>query len=161
MFWRDFDSGRKNGIVKVRDKFNGLKNRIKPERFGWDDIAQQLIGAFLLSAPFTVTEEVWRLANDLTPLRVLFLVFITVLVSTIILYYTKYQKLALEEVSEHIPIPRRLVSLFIISYGVAFLMLWTFGVIGVEILDPVWAFKLVVFVGFFSSVGAAAADVLR
>jgi uncharacterized membrane protein len=161
MFSRDFGTERKNGIVMVRDRFNGLRSRIRPDRFGWKDIAQQVTGAFLLSAPFTVTEEVWNLANHLTPLRIIFLVFITFIVTTLILYYSKFQKLAIEEVSEHIPIPRRLVSLFIISYGVAFLMLWTFGVIGVEITDTVWSLKLGLFVGFFSSVGAAAADVLR
>ena len=161
MSGKDFDTRKRNGVIRVRDRFNGLKSRIRPDRFGWKDIAQQLSGAFILSAPFTVTEEVWRLAYDLTPIRMAFLVFITFLAATMILYYSKYQKLAMEEVSEYIPIPRRLVSLFMISYGVAFIMLWTFGVIGVEITDTIWSFKLVLFVGFFSSVGAAAADVIR
>jgi uncharacterized membrane protein len=145
----------------VRRRIAGLRSRIRPEHFGWKDIAQQFSGAFILSAPFTVTEEVWTLANHLNPLRIAFLVVITIIAATMILYYSKYQRLEIEEVSEHIPIPRRLVSLFVISYGVAFLMLWTFGVIGVEITDAIWSLKLVLFVGFFSSVGAAAADVIR
>jgi len=145
----------------VRRRIAGLKSRIRSERFGWKDIAQQFSGAFLLSAPFTVTEEVWTLANHLNLVRIAFLVVITIIAATMILYYSKYQKLEIVEVSEYIPIPRRLVSLFFISYGVAFVMLWTFGVIGVEITDTIWSLKLVLFVGFFSSVGAAAADVIR
>ncbi len=160
MLGNDYATGE-NKVAMVRGKINGLRSRIAPERFGRKDIAQQITGAFLLSAPFTVTEEVWMLASHLTPLRILFLVGITFMVSTLILYYSKYQRIEVEEVSEHIPIPRRLLSLFVISYGVAFLMLWTLGVIGVEITDTVWATKLTIFVGFFSSVGAAAADVLR
>jgi uncharacterized membrane protein len=160
MFRNDFGTGE-GKVVMVRNRINGLKSRIKPEKFGRKDIAQQITGAFLLSAPFTVTEEVWMLANHLTPLRMIFLVGITFTVATLILYYSKYQKIDIEEVSEYIPIPRRLVSLFCISYGVALLMLWTIGVIGVEIVDPLWSAKLLIFVGFFSSVGAAAADVLR
>jgi uncharacterized membrane protein len=165
MFGKDFgtegNGELKPGKVRVRQRINGLKSKIRPKKFGWEDVAQQFVGAFLLSAPFIVTEEVWNLANQLTPMRAVFLVTITMIASTLILYYSKYQKIAVEEVSEHIPVPRRLVVLFMISYGVAFLMLWTIGVIGVVITDPVWITKLVVFVGFFASVGAAAADVLR
>lgn len=141
-----------------------LKSRmtkIKPERFGRDDVAQQIIGAFLFSAPFAVTEEVWYLALNLSPIRIIILMAITVIVSTLIFYYTKFQKVAMEtEEIGPIHIPTRLLSLLIISYGAAFLILWMFGVVG-QITDPVWILKLVIFVSFFSSIGAATADILK
>ena len=142
---------------------------IRPDRFGFDDMAQQIVGAFVLSAPFAVTEEVWRLANALTPLRAGFLVFFTFFVSTLIIYYTKFQKVAKESIGGDIDtlivgktyIPKRLVSLFIISYSSTVFILWMFGVIWGQITDLYWIFKLVILVSFFSSIGAATADMLR
>ena len=157
---------------KVQNNLNGnghsivssLKtrmNKIKPEKFGWDDVAQQIIGAFLFSGPFAVTQEVWELALNLSPIRTIFLVIITIIISSLIFYYTKFQKVAMEtEEIGPIHIPRRLLSLLIISYGSAFFILWIFGVVD-AISDPVWIIKLVIFVSFFSSMGAATADILK
>jgi uncharacterized membrane protein len=57
-------------------------------------------------------------------------------------------------------IPKRLVSLFTISYCTVFFTLWTFGVIGM-ITDLYHILKLVIFISFFASIGAATADILR
>ncbi len=157
---------------KVHDGLNGnehslvlsLKSRmikIKPEKFGWDDVAQQIIGAYLFASPFAVTQEVWDLSVHLSTIRTLIIIIITVFVSSLIIYYTKFQKVAMEvEEVGPIEIPRRLLSLFIISYSASFSILWMFGVIG-QITDPLWIVKLVIFVSFFSSIGAATADILK
>ena len=137
-----------------------ISRRIRPDRYGWDDVAQQIVGAFILSAPISVTQEVWQLAQHLDSLRLSIIILMTVAVTTLILYYTRFQKLAMEEVGDT-PIPKRLLSLFIISYGVTASVLWMLGIIGVEIVDPYWSVKLIVLVGFFSSIGAAAADILK
>lgn len=147
--------GKRKGVISL------VKRSSKLERFGLDDLAQQIVGAFILSAPFSVTEEVWNLANNLSFFRVLILIFFTVFVSTLIIYYTKFQRVAKEDIGKpYVHIPKRLVSLFIVSYSCAFLVLWLFGVIG-HITDPYWIFKLVVFVSFFSSLGAATVDILK
>jgi uncharacterized membrane protein len=146
---------KRKGVISL------VKRSTKLERFGLDDLAQQVVGAFILSAPFSVTEEVWNLANNLSFFRVVILIFFTVFVSTLIIYYTKFQRVAKEDIGKpYVHIPKRLVSLFIVSYSCAFFVLWLFGVIG-YITDPYWIFKLVVFVSFFSSLGAATADILK
>ena len=152
----------KKGIVKkANGVISSVRNSIqKPERFGFDDFSQQIVGAFLFSAPFSVTEEVWGLANALTPIKMVILVFFTVLLSTIIIYYTRFQKVAREDINLFIHVPKRLISLFIVSYSATFFILWLFGVIG-QITDPFWILQLVVFVGFFASIGAAAVDILK
>jgi uncharacterized membrane protein len=38
------------------------------------DTAQQIVGGFLLAGPFVVTQEVWRLAQNMTTFHSLFLV---------------------------------------------------------------------------------------
>ncbi len=150
--------GRKNGLISL---VKNIPNK-KLERFGFDDLAQQIVGAFLFSSPFAVTEEVWRLANGLTFFRLIFLIFFTVFVTTLIIYYTKFQRVAKEDIGKpYIHIPKRLLSLFVVSYSSAFFILWMFGVIGGQITNLYWIFKLVVFVSFFSSIGAATADILK
>jgi len=44
------------------------------ERHKLADTAQQIVGGFLLSGPFVVTEEVWTLARNMTVFHSLFLV---------------------------------------------------------------------------------------
>lgn len=146
-----------NGVNSVGQ---AISKKVKPDRYGWDDVAQQIVGAFVLSAPISVTQEVWDLAQHLNPLRLSVIVFMTVLVTTLILYYTRFQRVALEEVGET-HVPKRLLFLFIISYGITASVLWILGVIGIQIVDPLWSLKLVILVGFFSSIGAAAADILK
>ncbi len=133
---------------------------VKPEKFGWDDVAQQIVGAFLLSAPFAVTEEVWELSQSLNIFRIIFLIFFTILISILIIYYTEFQKVAIERVGKTY-IPKRLLSLLLISYLTSFFVLWMFGVIGNQIKDLKWSLKLVIFVSFFSSLGASTADILK
>ena len=154
---------KKNGI-----KIGSLAQRIRPERFGVDDVAQQIFGAVLLATPFSVTEEVWILAKELDPLRLLVFVVLSIVVVTIIIYYTKFQKVAKEsiggEFDTHIVgktyIPKRLVSLFLVSYSVTWFILWLFGVMN-HVSNPAWSFRIFIFVSFFASMGAATADILK
>jgi len=158
------EKGLKRGKMRViflaeKTKNGSISGKSRFERFGLSDLAQQIVGAFILSSPFAVTEEVWALANSLDPLKMVIMIFFTILVSALIFYYTNFQRIAVEEISRF-HVPKRLLSLFIVSYSSAFFILWLFGVIG-QVTDPFWISKLVVFVGFFSSIGAAAADVLK
>lgn len=122
----------------------------------------------MLSTPLSVTEEIWKLAYGLTPLRIAVFLLLTFVITAIIIYYTKYQKVASErfgnEIDTHIVgktyIPKRLVSLFIIAYSATWFVLWLFGIMA-HIKDPVWIFKIFVFVSFFAAVGAATADMIK
>lgn len=155
---------RENGKIRI----TSLAQRIKPERFGVDDVAQQIFGAVLLATPLSVTEEVWTLARELGPLRLVMFVLLSIAVVTIIIYYTKFQRVAKEaiggEFDTHIVgktyVPKRLVSLFVISYSVTWFILWLFGVMN-HVGDPAWSFRIFIFVSFFASIGAATADILR
>ncbi|NIO22544.1 MAG: DUF2391 family protein [Candidatus Aenigmarchaeota archaeon] len=153
---------RKNGT-----KITSLAQRIKPEKFEMDDVAQQIFGAVILATPLSVTEEVWTLARELEPMRLVMFILLSIAVVTIIIYYTKFQRVAKEAIAEfntHIVgktyIPKRLVSLFLISYSVTWFILWLFGVMN-HVGDPAWSFRIFIFVSFFASVGAATADILR
>lgn len=155
---------KENGRVKIIS----LAQRIKPEKFGLDDVAQQIFGAVLLATPLSVTEEVWTLARELDPVRLVLFIILSIVVVTIIIYYTKFQKVAKEAIGSEFDapivgktyIPKRLVSLFVVSYSITWFILWLFGITA-HVADPAWSFRIFIFVSFFASIGAATADILR
>lgn len=146
-------------ILKQNSLLKRLKNKITPDKFSFDDIAQQIVGAVILSAPLAVTEEVWNLSASLDFSRIILIIFVTIIFDILLIYYTKYQ--AVEKESLFNLVPTRLLSLLLVSYLVATVILYLFGVIGGQInsLEPM--LKLVIFIGLFSNIGAAAADMLR
>ncbi|MCK5023916.1 MAG: DUF2391 family protein [Candidatus Aenigmarchaeota archaeon] len=151
-----------------RGRFISLAKKIRPEKFELDDVAQQIFGSVLFAAPLSVTEEVWMLAHEMNAIRLIVLVLLSIAVVAIIIYYTKFQKVAKEsiggEFDTHILgrtyIPKRLVSLFIVSYGMTWFILWLFGITA-HVGDAAWSFNIFIFVSFFASIGAATADILR
>ena len=75
------------------------------------------------------------------------------------IYHTKYQQVKQQNIISFIPI--RLFSLVIISYTMATITLNILGVIGNQVTDPDWIFRLIILVGLFANIGAATADVIR
>lgn len=133
---------------------------VLPTKFSFQDIAQQIVGAMILSAPFSVTEEVWSLANALSWANVLALIFVTLTFDFLLFYYTKFQQLRDEDKKVWF-VPVRVLSLLIVTYTTSFIVLSMFGVIGGQITDTLWAVKLVIMVGLFANIGAGTADLIR
>ena len=136
-----------------------LSSRFVPEEFAWDDLAQQIVGAIILSTPLAVTQEVWILSQRLDIARLAAIVFITLLFNVLLIYYTKYQVVKKQKILSFIPL--RLFSQLLVSYVSAALMLWVFGVIGSEVTTPIGILKLVIFVGLFANIGSGTADMLK
>jgi uncharacterized membrane protein len=147
-------------LIKKHDSLlNKFKFKLKPDKFAFDDIAQQIVGAIIISSPLAVTAEVWMLANSLDLIKIILIVGITLLFDVLLIYYTKYQSVEKENILKFIPL--RLVSLLIISYLTSGLILFLFGVIWGQVNSVVWAVKLILFVGLFANIGAGAADMLK
>jgi uncharacterized membrane protein len=138
--------------------FSRVATKVLPSKFAFKDIAQQIVGATILSAPFSVTEEVWNLANNLNLLHIVALIFITILFDILLFYYARYQHLEEKKVWL---LPKRIISLLIVTYSASAVVLTVFGVIGGQIQDPTWAMKLIVMVGLFANIGASTADLIR
>lgn len=136
-----------------------IRSRIIPEKFAWDDLAQQIVGAMILSAPLAVTEEVWRLSSGLDWVRIAMIVAVTLIFNILLLYYAKYQIVEQERILGIIP--TRLLSLMLVSYITAGVMLYLMGVIGGTVVGTGATIRLVVFVGLFSNIGAGAADLVK
>ena len=139
--------------------FDRFYHSIVPEEFTLKDLAQQIVGAMALSAPLSVTQEVWELAKIMDFSRIAIIVFLTLAFDILLFYYTKFRAVKNERLFGIIP--KRILSIVIVSYLAAALMLFVFGVIGLQITDPEWQIKLVLFIGLFANIGAGAADLLK
>ena len=148
----------KRTMFKGKEIFSRVATKVLPDKFASKDIAQQIVGATILSSPFAVTEEVWNLARNLTTINIVALIAITVLFDILLFHYTKYQK---TENKRFLELPKRIISLLIVTYAASAIVLSVFGVIGGQIQDSLWAMKLVVMVGLFANIGAGTADLIR
>jgi uncharacterized membrane protein len=146
-------------IAKQKSILKRIPSKLKPDKFAFDDMAQQIVGAIIISSPLAVTEEVWMLANQLDITRLILIFGITLIFDILLIYFTKYQAVEKENVLNFIPL--RLISLLVISYLAAGLILFLFGVIGGQVNSTLWAGKLILFVGLFANIGAGAADILK
>jgi len=144
-------------MSKGKEFFSKVATKVIPDKFAFKDIAQQVVGATILSAPFAVTEEVWNLANNLNATHIVALIFITILFDILLFNYTKYQNLE----KNRLMLPMRIISLILVTYVTSGIVLSIFGVIGGQIQDPIWAMKLIVMVGLFANIGASTADLIK
>jgi uncharacterized membrane protein len=140
-------------------------------RFKLADTAQQVVGGFLLAGPFVVTEEVWRLAANMSWLQTLVTVGIVFGIGYGALY--KADDRDPESETEVGGVPLRFVSLVLVSYCSVLVLTVAFGAPGTFLadaepgkvvggsLEAVAVTAKAVSVGaVFSVVGAATADSL-
>jgi len=138
-------------------------------RFRIADIAQQVVGGFLLAGPFVVTEEVWVLAANMAWYHAVAVAAIVFAIG----YGTLYKADAdrdLEREEEVAGVPVRFVSLMIVAFGSVAVLATVFTapdaflVEGGVLEEPtrltvvLTTLKAVSVGAIFSVVGAATAD---
>jgi uncharacterized membrane protein len=126
-------------------------------RFGISDVAQQIVGGFLLSAPFVVTEEVWLLAAAMSWVQTGITIFMVFAIG----YGTLYQADADRDPDAEADVggvPLRFVSLVTISYVSVATLAFVFSAPETFGATPMTTIKAISIGAMFSVVGAATAD---
>jgi len=132
-------------------------------RFQVADIAQQIVGGFLLAGPFVVTEEVWTLATEMGWLRGLATVAIVVAIGYGALYGADKDRDP-ERERDVIGVPVRFLSLMGVAFGSVAILAIVLGAPDTFLADLPAMERLGVTVraiavgAIFSVVGAATAD---
>ena len=141
------------GIVKrvVRRLFN--------RQFRPSDVAQQVVGGFLLAGPFVVTEEVWVLAATMNRYQWAVVVGIVVAIGWGALYRADSGR-DIEEETEVAGVPFRFLLLMFVSYGSVLTLALSFAAPETFGAGPVQTAKAVSIGAVFAVVGAATADSL-
>lgn len=136
-----------------------LRRHAGGRHFGLDDLAQQVVGGFILSAPFVVTEEVWDLAASMDGLQWAITVFIVFAIGYGTLYRADEERDA--EVEESIGgLPQRFVSLVAVAFLSVLVLALIFDAPDTFEATPLTTAKAVCIGAVFSVVGAATADSL-
>ena len=139
-----------------------LDRLARPRAFGADDVAQQIVGGFILSAPFIVTEEVWTLAAGMNGFQWAVTLFLVVAIGYGALYRTTSVRDAEIEGEEGLGgvLPYRFVSLLVISFASVTILTVVFGAPDTFDAAPLTTAKAITIGAVFSVVGAATADSL-
>lgn len=141
-------------LRRTVDQFNRLTDR---RIFGVDDVAQQIVGGFILSAPFVVTEEVWHLAAAMSWIQWVITVFMVFTIGYGTLYRATEDRDADREESIG-GLPLRFVSLIIISYLSVSILAFVFSAPATFGAGGMTTVKAISIGAIFSVVGAATAD---
>jgi uncharacterized membrane protein len=143
----------------VRRTIHALDRLSGGRIFGLDDLAQQIVGGFILSAPFVVTEEVWNLAASMDWLQWAITVVMVVAIGYGTLYRADDDRDADREESIA-GLPLRFVSLMLISYLSVATLAFVFDAPETFGATPASTVKAISIGAIFSVVGAATADSL-
>jgi len=149
------DSQEKRRVIQrtidTLDRFSG--GRI----FGLDDLAQQIVGGVILSAPFVVTEEVWSLAASMNWIQWAVTVLMVVAIGYGTLYKADHDR-DVEREESIAGLPIRFVSLVLIAYLSVTLLALVFDAPETFAATPETTLKAISIGAIFSVVGAATAD---
>ena len=126
-------------------------------RFGFSDVAQQIVGGFLLAGPFVVTEEVWNLAEAMDAIQTAITVFMVFAIGYGALYRADEDRDA-EREARIGWIPYRFISLIVVSYASVGILAFAFAAPETFGATPVTTMKAVSIGSVFSVVGASTAD---
>lgn len=125
--------------------------------FGRDDFFQQIIGSAVLTAPFLFTEEVWRLAGNISFIQSGIFVGITLVLGHGILYIAEMDR-DWDRERKMFGVTVRYISLMGVSIGSILVLIaltsasQTFGA------DIFHTLRVVSMISIFSVLGAATAD---
>ncbi len=127
------------------------------KRFSIADLAQQMVGGFLLAGPFVVTEEVWRLAENLNWYHPLFTILIVFSIGYGALYEADEDRDADKE-ADIAGIPVRFLSLLFVTYLSVSVLIFVFGANYTFDATFYTVLKVISIASIFSVIGAATAD---
>lgn len=138
-------------------------NRVdRARRYVPADSAQQLVGGFLLAGPFVVTEEVWRLAENMTNYHTAAVIILVATIGYSALYKTGKNKNVRdpEKEAKFGGVPVRFISLMLVAYSSVAILAFLFTAPQTFEVSHSITVKAISIGAIFSVVGAATADSL-
>ncbi len=127
--------------------------------FGGDDLLQQIVGSIILISPFVFTEEVWRIAENMSMYKTSIALLFTFLLGHGVLYTAK-QSRDWEKERQIFGVTWRYISLMAVAFGTVLTMIFITAARETFSADPVQTLKVTSVISIFSVIGAAVTDSL-
>ncbi|ASJ01716.1 hypothetical protein A3K92_05070 [Thermococcus gorgonarius] len=129
-----------------------------PDKLGWDDIAQELVGAITFALPFLFTGELWDVAKDISIERSFAIFLLTLGIAYIFITKSKIGNLKHENLFH---VPKRLITVSLISYTISAGLIYLYGINHVAHFSPLQYVNATVIVSTFAVIGAIAVDMVK
>lgn len=127
--------------------------------FGRDDLLQQVVGSAILISPFIFTEEVWRIAENMSPLRSSLALLSTFLIGHGVLYTAKESR-DWDEERKIMGATLRYISLMLVTFGTVIFMIIISSARQTFSAGLWQTLKVISLTSIFSVIGAAVTDSL-
>ncbi|KUJ93895.1 MAG: hypothetical protein XD40_0929 [Archaeoglobus fulgidus] len=148
---------------KIDEVFNSLERlrgelEEQPDKLGWDDITQEIIGAISFAFPFLFTGELWEIAKEISLERSLAIFIITVVIAYLFITKSKIGNLKKETLFY---IPRRLLTVLVIAYLISAGMIYLYGIYIVAHFTTTQFINATILISKFAVIGAIAVDMVK
>lgn len=129
-----------------------------PDKLGWDDIAQEIVGAVTFALPFLFTGELWNVAKDISLERSLAIFLMTLAIAYLFIAKSRIGNLKREELFH---VPKRLLTVATISYLISAGLIYLYGINGIADFTSAQYLNATVLISTFAVIGAIAVDMVK
>jgi len=145
---------------KLSEQIKGLEKKFerKPDKLGWDDIAQEIIGALTFALPFLFTQEIWDIAKSLTMERAVGILILTLSIAYLFIAKAKVSNIEREELFH---IPKRLLTVVLISYLTSAGLIYLYGINRLAEFSLTQYISATIIISTFAVIGAIAVDMVK
>jgi uncharacterized membrane protein len=127
--------------------------------FGLDDFFQQVLGSIILISPFIFTEEVWRLAENMSSVNTGIALLFTFAIGHGVLYRAKEER-DWDRERKILGVTYRYISLMGVAFGTIGFMILISGAHETFNAGFMQVFSATALISIFSVIGAAVTDSL-
>ncbi|WP_394335191.1 DUF2391 family protein [Thermococcus profundus] len=145
-------------VDEVESLKSGMTREKIPDKLGWDDVTQELIGAVTFALPFLFTGELWDVAKDISIERSLTIFIMTLGIAYLFLTKSRIGNIRKEELFH---IPKRLFTVAGISYTASALLIYLYGINSVAHFNTVQYLNATVLISTFAVIGAITVDMVK
>jgi uncharacterized membrane protein len=156
----EHEEGLKEMLEDIQESLTEIKRNVnkKPDALGWDDIAQEVVGAITFALPFLFTGELWEVAKDISIERSLAIFLMTLLLAYLFIAKSKIGNLKREELFH---VPKRLLTVATISYLISAGLIYLYGINWIAEFTASQYLNATVLISTFAVIGAITVDMVK
>ncbi|NJE30472.1 DUF2391 family protein [Thermococcus sp. 18S1] len=129
-----------------------------PDKLGWDDIAQEIVGAVTFALPFLFTAELWEIAKDISIERSIAVLSMTLGIAYLFIAKSRIGNLKREELFH---IPKRLLTVTGIAYLISAVLIYVYGINNLADFTLGQYINATILISTFAVIGAITVDMVK
>jgi len=148
----------KESVEELTKQLSRMEEAGNPDSLGWDDIAQEIVGAVTFALPFLFTAELWEIAKDISVERSLIIFLMTLGVAYLFIAKSRIGNLKREELFH---IPKRLLTVTGIAYLISAGLIYLYGINSLANFTVGQYLNATILISTFAVIGAITVDMVK